>query len=55
MKVLLVNESPHKIGNTCQTLKIIGDHLREHGIEGEILQLGDGPVRGCIGCDRCRT
>ena len=55
MKVLLVNGSPHKTGNTYQTLKIIGDHLHEHGIGNEIFQLGGGPVRGCIGCERCRT
>lgn len=55
MKVLLVNGSPHETGNTYQTLQIIGDCLRRHGIEGEIFQLGNGPVRGCIGCDGCRT
>ena len=55
MKVLLVNGSPHEAGNTDQTLRIIGDHLNEQGIESEIFQLGNGPVRGCIGCDQCRT
>ena len=55
MKVLLVNGSPHETGNTYQTLQIIGDHLGDLGIESEIFQLGSGPVRGCIGCDRCKT
>ena len=55
MKVLLVNGSPHANGNTYQTLQIIGDCLSQYGIEGEMFQLGNGPVRGCIGCDGCRT
>ena len=55
MKVLLVNGSPHKAGNTWQTLQIISGCLEQHGIKSEIFQLGNGQVRGCIGCDGCRT
>ena len=55
MKVLLVNGSPHEDGNTYQTLRVIGDCLNQHGMESEVFQLGNGLVRGCIGCNGCKT
>lgn len=53
MKVLLVNGSPNKNGNTFQSLKIIADCLEKHKIETDIFQLGNERFYGCIGCDRC--
>ena len=55
MKVLLVNGSPHEAGNTYQTLQIISSCLEQQGIDSDIFQLGNSQVRGCIGCDGCRT
>ncbi len=54
MKVLLVNGSPIKEGNTFIALSEVAHTLQQEGIETEILQLGNQPVRGCIACGGCR-
>lgn len=54
MKVLLFNSSSHKEGCTYTALSIIADELNTQGIETEIIQLGSGPIRDCIGCNACR-
>ena len=54
MKVVAINGSPHKEGNTYQALKIIGSKLEENGIEFEIIHVGHKAVRGCMGCGTCR-
>ena len=53
MKVLLVNGSPKKGGNTARALGEIASELSAQGIEPEIFQLGDAPIRDCIGCGGC--
>ena len=53
MKVLMLNGSPRTEGNTYTALAEIGRQLREEGIDYEIVQLGSGPVRDCIGCGCC--
>ena len=50
MKALLVNGSPFKEGNTYLALNEVARTLQSEGIETEILQLGNKPVRGCIAC-----
>ncbi len=55
MKVLLINGSPHKDGNTSLALEEIAKTLKSEGIETEIFWLGNQPVRGCIACGACRT
>ena len=54
MKVLLVNGSPFKEGNTYLALNEVARTLQSEGINTEILQLGNKPVRGCIACGNCR-
>ncbi|MBQ3372403.1 MAG: flavodoxin family protein [Oscillospiraceae bacterium] len=54
MKVLLVNGSPHKNGNTSKALSIIEAALHERDIQTEWFQLSAKPVRGCIACEKCR-
>lgn len=54
MKVLMLNGSPHKAGCTHTALSIVSDELKKQGVESEIIWLGNGPVRGCIGCGGCR-
>ena len=54
MKVLLVNGSPFKEGNTYLALNEVARTLQSEGINTEILQLGNKPVRGCIACGGCR-
>lgn len=53
MKVLLVNGSPRKEGNTFVALKEVANQLAKHGVDSEILWIGTKPVRGCIACGTC--
>ena len=53
-KVLLVNGSPRPDGNTFCALQEIETQLRKHGIDTEIYQIGNRPVRMCINCGGCR-
>lgn len=53
MKVLLINGSPHANGCTHTALGEVARALEGEGIETEILHIGNGPVRGCIGCGGC--
>lgn len=55
MKVIAINGSPRKNGNTSQALKIMADELEGQGIEVEIIQIGHLNIHGCIGCGYCRT
>ena len=50
MKVLLLNGSANKNGNTFTALSEIAKQLKKNGVESEIMQLGNKPVRGCIAC-----
>ncbi len=54
MKVIMLNGSPHKNGCTNAALEIIADELKNQGVESEILWLGNGAVRSCIGCGGCK-
>ncbi|MBR5736173.1 MAG: flavodoxin family protein [Bacteroidales bacterium] len=54
MKVLLINGSPRLKGNTSVALAEIAGQLEKLGIESEIVWIGNKPVRGCIGCGRCK-
>jgi len=53
MKVLLINGSPHTHGCTARALEEVARTLQENGIETETVQVGNKPVRGCIGCGKC--
>ena len=53
MKTLLVNGSPHKTGCTHTALQVVGDALRESGIEADEFWIGNKPIAGCIGCYKC--
>ncbi len=53
MKVLLINGSPHKEGNTYIALSEVAKALRTNGIETEIVSIGAKAVQGCIACHRC--
>ena len=55
MKVLLINGSPRKAGNTSLALNEIAQCLEQAGIETELVQLGTQPVRSCIVCNTCKT
>ncbi len=53
MKVLLINGSPRKEGNTSIALKEVSDELNRAGIETETIQIGMQVIRGCLACGYC--
>lgn len=55
MKVLLINGSPNREGNTYTALKETAGTIAAEGIETEIYWIGNKPVQGCIGCRQCRS
>ena len=55
MKVLVINGSPHLNGCTDRGLREVEESLRDNGIEVERINVGNKDVRGCIGCQYCRT
>ena len=55
MKVLLINGSARKKGNTFLALSEIARQLGNQGIESEIISIGAKPARGCIACAQCKV
>ncbi|MBQ5981038.1 MAG: flavodoxin family protein [Prevotella sp.] len=53
MKVLLINGSPRKDGNTSLALKEVAKTLNEEGVETVIVNIGKKAVQGCIACGMC--
>ena len=54
MKVLLINGSPRKDGNTSIALSEVAKQLSVEGIDSEIVWIGNKPIRGCIACGQCK-
>ena len=54
MKVIAINGSPHKQGNTYHAISMVFEELEKEGIETEIIDIGNKPIRSCIGCGKCR-
>lgn len=53
MKVLIINGSPNKNGNTAIALKEMVKVFEAEGVQTETVCVGNLPVRGCIGCRGC--
>jgi multimeric flavodoxin WrbA len=53
MKVIAINGSPKKEGNTYHALSMVGNELNAAGIEFEILHIGHKMIHGCIACGKC--
>lgn len=53
MKVLMINGSPHKEGNTYIALHEMEKIFSGEGIETEILHIGNRDIRGCVACRSC--
>lgn len=53
MKVVAINGSPRKNGNTSILINKVLEELQVENIETEFVQLGGNPVRGCTGCRKC--
>ena len=53
MKVIAINGSPNKKGNTFHLINHVLDELNNEGIETELIQLGGTAVMGCKACMSC--
>lgn len=53
MKVLLINGSPRKGGNTSIALDEMVKVFEAEGIEAEVMQIGNKAIRGCMACGAC--
>ncbi|MCG6186739.1 flavodoxin family protein [Maribellus maritimus] len=54
MKVVAINGSPRKKGNTALLINEIFKVLEENSVETEMIQLGNKPVHGCTACLKCK-
>lgn len=54
MKVLMINGSPHKEGNTYVALHEMEKIFQQENIETEIIHIGHMDIRGCIACGTCK-
>jgi multimeric flavodoxin WrbA len=52
-KVLAINGSPRKDGNTSILIRHILKELENDGIKTETIQLGGKKIRGCTACMKC--
>ncbi|MDD4346929.1 MAG: flavodoxin family protein [Desulfitobacteriaceae bacterium] len=53
MKVVGINSSPRKDGNTSLLIRAVFEKLEKQGIETEQVHIGGTAVRGCTGCGIC--
>lgn len=54
MKVVLINGSPHEHGCTFTALEEVARGLNEHGVQTQIVHIGNPDIPGCKGCFACR-
>jgi len=54
MKVLGINGSPRRGGNTGILIKTVFSELEKEGLETEFIHLGGKLVHGCSACGKCR-
>jgi len=53
MKVLAINGSARKNGNTTRLINIVFEQLNKEGIQTELVELAGQNVRGCLACYKC--
>ena len=53
MKILLINGSPRRNGNTHRALSEAASALEAEGVRTEILSIGPKAVQGCTACSKC--
>lgn len=53
MKVLAVNGSPRKGGNTETLIRTVFEVVENEGIETELIHIGGKIIRGCTACAKC--
>lgn len=53
MKVIGINSSARKDGNTAILINTIFEELHKHGIETELIQLANQVIEPCVACWAC--
>jgi len=53
MKVIAINGSPRKSGNTTFAMQAVIRELENEGIEVETVRIGHKQIRGCLACGKC--
>ncbi|MFH1081183.1 MAG: flavodoxin family protein [Pseudomonadota bacterium] len=53
MRVVALNGSARKDGNTAMLINVVFDELKKEGIETELIQMAGKPIHGCIACYKC--
>ena len=53
LKVLILNGSPRKNGNTTVAVQEMEKIFEESGVDVETVQVGNLDIRGCIACGTC--
>ena len=53
MKVLILNGSARKGGNTERAIEELVKVFDKNGVETEIIDIGSKDIRGCLGCKTC--
>lgn len=54
MKVIGINSSARKDGNTATIIKIVFEELEKQGINTELIQLYNSTIAPCKGCFACK-
>ena len=54
MKVIGINGSARKDGNTAILIRKVFEELNNAGIETELIQLADKEIQPCRGCFACK-
>jgi len=53
MKVIAINGSPRKNGNTQYAIDVVAEEVKKEGIEFETLHIGNETFKGCTACMHC--
>ncbi len=54
MKVLIINGSPRKNGNTSIAIQEMIHVFQQENVETEIISIGTQSIHGCIACNSCK-
>jgi len=53
MKVVAINGSARKDGNTAILINVVLEELKKEGIKTELLQMAGQNLQGCLACYKC--
>ncbi len=54
LKVVAINGSPHKNGNTSSLIKVVFKELEAEGISTKLIHIGNEVLTGCMACFSCK-